>query len=231
MPISAIFKKFKQFFQIANLLSRKSQAVERFQFPWAIILFETQAGIKMPRLPILEKKKDLFKDNIYFSKQTKYSIVLRIPKQYESLTRNLDEKSQIVLLKSFKDFFLKKRHVFLKKIWSFELLEIAWAIITSGKHSEGKYPWLVFLKTFKYSFEKKYLSPQKTQVFERLQNTWPTVNFETYLEKELAKLSVFESFKTFFFQVIYLFFQKKPNSESFEISRAVNTFGTYSTWN
>ena len=231
MPIPAIFKKFKQFFKTTNLLPRKSQAVEHFQFSWAIIIFETQAGRKMPRLPILEKIKDLFKDNIYFSKQTKTFNVLRSPKQYESLTRNLDKKSQIVLLKSFKDFFLKKRHVFLKKIWSFELLEIAWAIITSGKHSEGKYPWLVFLKTFKYSFEKKYLSPQKTQVFERLQNTWPTVNFETYLEKELAKLSVFESFKTFFFQVIYLFFQKKPNSESFEISRAVNTFGTYSTWN
>ena len=41
-------------------------------------------------------------------------------------------------------------------------------------------------------------------------------------EKKLAKLSVFESFKTFF-SSDHFFFQEKPNSESFENSRAVNT--------
>ena len=154
MPISAFFKKFRQFFQITNLLSRKSQAVERFQFSWEIMSFETQAGIKMPRLSILEKNKDLFKDNICFSKQTKILIVLRIPKQYESLTRNLDKKCQIVLLKSFKDIFAKNV-IFFQKNSSFEILEIAWAIITFGKHSERKNPCLVFMKTFKCFFEKK----------------------------------------------------------------------------
>ena len=58
--MSAIFEKLSQIFQMTNQLSRKSQDVEGFQFTCAIILFETQAGIKMPRLPILEKKKGSF---------------------------------------------------------------------------------------------------------------------------------------------------------------------------
>ena len=70
LPISAIFKTYRQFLQTNHLLSRKSPAVERFQLSWAIIiLFETQARRKMPLLPISEKK-DLFKSNIYFSKKT-----------------------------------------------------------------------------------------------------------------------------------------------------------------
>ena len=104
LPKSAIFKKYRQFFQINHLLSRKSPAVERFQFSWAIILFEAQARRKMPRLPILEKK-NLFKNNIYFSEITQKFDCFENPKQYERLTRNLDKKCQIVLLKSFKDFF------------------------------------------------------------------------------------------------------------------------------
>ena len=183
----------------------------------------------MPRLPILEKKKDLLKENIYFSKQTKYSIVLRIPKQYESLTRNLDEKRQIVLLKSFKDFCAKNVIVFQKNS-SFERLEIAWAIITFGKHSEGKYPFLVFLKIFKYSLKKKHLFSQKTKIFERLQNTWPTVKFETYLKKKLAKLSVFESFKTFFFSIDQSIFPEKAKFWKFWEFSDREYFGTYSSW-
>ena len=119
-----IFKKLSQFFQMTNLLSRKSQDVEGFQFSWAIILFETKAGTKMQRLPILNKNKDLFKDNIYFSKQTKYSIVLRIPMQYESLTRNLDKKCQMELLIFFKVFIAKNVIVFQENSSS-ERLEIA----------------------------------------------------------------------------------------------------------
>ena len=122
--MSTIFKKLSHFFQMTNLLSRKSQDVEGFLFSWAFIIFETQAGTKTPRLPTLKKNKDLFKDNIYFSKQTRYSIVLRIPMQYENLTRNLDEKRQIVLLMSFKDFSARNVIVF-KKNSSFERLEIA----------------------------------------------------------------------------------------------------------
>ena len=205
LPISAIFKKFQQFFKITNLLSRKSQAFERFQFSWAIILFETQAGMKMLRSPILEKNKDLFKDNIYFSKQTKFLIVLRIPKHYETLTRNLDKKCQIVLLKSFKDIFAKNV-TFLKKISSFELLEIAWSIITFGKHSEGKYPCLKFLKTFKCSFEKK------TSLFAKNPCFWTSSKHMTnskvqdvFEKKKLAKLSVFESFETFFSSDLFIF--------------------------
>ena len=184
MPISAIFKKFQQFFQITNPLSRKSQGAEPFQFSWAIILFKTQAGRKMPRLPILEKNKDLFKDNIYFSKQTKILIVLRIPKQYEILTHNLDKKCQIVLLKSFTDFFARSVIFFQKKLkfWTFE-----------DCMSNNNFWKAFWRKTSMYSvFEnfqvfvgKKHLFSQKIQIFERLQNTWPTVKFETYLKKNL----------------------------------------------
>ena len=163
--MSAIFEKLSQIFQMTNQLSRKSQDVEGFQFTCAIILFETQAGIKMPRLPILEKKKDLFKDNIYFSKQTKILIVLRIPKQNESLTRNLDKKCQIVLLKSFKDFFLKKRHVFSKKNWSFELLEIASAKKNFWKAFWRKISLFSVFENFQVFFRKKNISFPKKHKF------------------------------------------------------------------
>ena len=229
MPISAFFKKFRQFFQITNLLSRKSQAVERFQFSWEIMSFETQAGIKMPRLSILEKNRDLFKDNICFSKQTKNLIVLRIPKQYESLTRNFDEKCQIVLLKSFKDIFAKKKSFFFQKNSSFEILEIAWAIITFGKHSEGKNPCLVFMKTFKYSFEKKTSLFPKNPKFWTSSKHMTNCKFRDVFEKKTCEIKCFWKFQNVFSSDQSIFPKKAKFWKLWEFSGS-EYFGTYSRW-
>ena len=94
LPKIVIFKNFRWFFGKTHLFSRNSNFFERFEFPWAISLFETRARRKMPRLPILEENLDLLKNNIYFSKKPKILIVLRFPKQFENLTCFLEKKWQ-----------------------------------------------------------------------------------------------------------------------------------------
>ena len=215
---------------MTNQLSRKSQDVEGFQFTWAIILFETQAGIKMPRLPILEKKRIFSKTtSISPNKPNIHSIVLRIPMQYEILTRNLDVKRQIVLLKSFKDFSAENVIVF-QKISSFELLEIAWAIRIFGKHSEGKYPCLVFLKTFKCSLEKRLFLFPKNLKFWMSSKHMSNGNVRDVFEKKLVKLNVFESFKTSFSSDLFIFPKKAKFWKFWEFSGS-EYFGTFSRWN
>ena len=66
--ISAIFKDVKQFFEITHLLSRKSRAVERFQFSWAKIVFERHSKEKYPCFAFLKTFKCFSEKNISFSK-------------------------------------------------------------------------------------------------------------------------------------------------------------------
>ena len=68
LPISAIIKIFKQFFEITHLLSRKSQAVEGFPFSRAIRVFERHSKEKYPCLAFLKTFKCFLKKNISFSK-------------------------------------------------------------------------------------------------------------------------------------------------------------------
>ena len=61
LPKVVILKKFRLFFENTHWFSRNSHFFERFEFPWAIILFETRARRKMPNLPILKENLDLLK--------------------------------------------------------------------------------------------------------------------------------------------------------------------------
>ena len=121
MPKKVILKKFRRPFENTHLFSRNSHFFERFEFPWAILLFETPARRKMPRLPILEENLDLLKNNIYFSKKHKNLIVLRLPKQFENLTCFLEKKWQQNAPESFQGFFRRKTSIFPEnlKIWTF----------------------------------------------------------------------------------------------------------------
>ena len=137
-----------------------------------------------------------------------------------------------MLLKSFKVFFAKK-HQFFRRKPKFR----SFGVCISNNNFWKAY-WRkvsvfnVFYTNFNcFFFEKKHLFFQKTQSFERLQNRWAIVSFETHLKKKLAKLSVLESFQNVFFQAIYLFFWKRPNSVNFESSWAIITFGKHSRWN
>ena len=66
--ISAIFKNDQQFFEITHLRSRKSQAVERFPFSRAIVLFEKHSNEKYLCLAFLKNFKCFCGKNISFSK-------------------------------------------------------------------------------------------------------------------------------------------------------------------
>ena len=104
LPMSSFFRKFRRFSQITDLLSQKSQTVEHFQTSWEIVILKRKLEVKCHFYRFCTEK-DLFKNNIYFSEKTKGSIVLSLPKQYESLTTILDKKWRKVLLKSSIDFF------------------------------------------------------------------------------------------------------------------------------
>ena len=122
MPKIVILKKFRQFFENTHLFFRNSHFFERFEFPWAILLFETRARRKMPRLPILEEILDLLKNNIYFSKKHKNLIVLRLPKQFENLTRFLDKKCEAKCSWKISRIFSTEKTSFSRKnpkIWTF----------------------------------------------------------------------------------------------------------------
>ena len=119
MPKIVILKKFRLFFENTHLFSRNSHFFERFEFPWAILLFETRARRKMPRLPILEENLHLLENNIYFSKKPKNLIVLRLPKQFENLTRFLDKKCKAKCSWKLSRMFSTKKHHFPGKICSF----------------------------------------------------------------------------------------------------------------
>ena len=68
------FKKIKQFFEFTHLLSRKSQAVERFEFYWAIRVFERHSKERYPCLAFLKtfkcflEKKHLFPKTQHFER-------------------------------------------------------------------------------------------------------------------------------------------------------------------
>ena len=208
---------------MTNLLSRKSQDVEGFQFSWAFILFETQAGTKRPRLPILKKNKDLFTDNIYFSKQTKYSIVLRIPMQYESLTRNLDKKCQIELLIFFKVFIAKNVIVFQKNS-SFERLEIASAKKNFWKAFWRKTSLFSVFENFQVFFGKK------TSLFPKNPNIWTSSKHMTnskvrdVFEKKTCEIKCFWKFQNVFFKWSIYFSQKG------QILKVLRILGQWILW-
>ena len=71
-------------------------------------------------------------------------------------------------------------------------------------------------ENFQVFFRKKtYLFPKNPEFWtssEYMSNS----DFRDAFEKKLAKIIVLESFQNVFFQAIYLFFQKRPISESFE---------------
>ena len=72
----------------------------------------------------------------------------------------------ILPFKSSKEFFEKKQIFFSTKNSSFEIIEIASAIITFEMHSKWKYPCLVFLKTFKcFPGEKTSVFPKKPKIW------------------------------------------------------------------
>ena len=132
----------------------------------------------------------------------------------------------------FQGYFRKRRHFISKKLkfWTFgdcmsnnNFWKAFWRKISVFSVYENfqvffrKKKHLFFSKNAKYWTSSKHMTNSKVgDVF----------------EKNLSKLGVFESFETFFFKwSIYFFFQKRPNSESFENSWAVNFFGTYYRWN
>ena len=144
-----------QFVENTHLLSRQSQAVERFDFSWAIILFATQGRRKTSNHRLWKNSRVFFsKTTSNSTKKTRILIVLITPKHYEKLTRKLDKKCKVsCTLKLPKSF--SKNHHFSQNISSFEQFEVASAIITFENHSKRKNPCLVFLKTFKCFLEKK----------------------------------------------------------------------------
>ena len=99
----------------------------------------------------------------------------------------------------FQGYFRKKRHSFLKKNSSCELLEIEWAKITFGKHSEGKYPCLVFLKFFKYSFEKKTSLSPKNPKFWTFSKHMTNSKFRDVFGKRTCEIKCFWKFQNVFF--------------------------------
>ena len=129
----------------------------------------------------------------------------------------------------FHGYFRKRRQFFSKKLkfWTF------------GDCMSNNNFWKAFwrkISVFSVFENFQVLFGKKTSLFPKNPNFWTSSKHMTkskvrdVFEKKLAKLIVFESFKTFFKRSIY-FSQKMPNSESFEDSRAVNNFGTYSRWN
>ena len=112
MPKIKILKKFMRFFENTHLFSQNSHFFERFEFPRAKILLETQARRKMPRLPILEENLDLLKNNIYFSKKPKSLIVLSFPMQLENLTRFLDKNCRSTCSWKIPSIFSTKNIIF-----------------------------------------------------------------------------------------------------------------------
>ena len=152
---------------------------------------------KMPRLPILGKKQYLFKTTSISPNKPKFWLFWEfrcIMKVWHAISIKNAKKCSWILSR----IFSQKTSFSLQKNSSFELLEIAWAIKTFGKHSEVKYPCLAFLKTFECSFEKKTsLSPKNPNFWTSSKHTTNS-KIRDVFEKKLAKLSVSESFKTFF---------------------------------
>ena len=85
-------------------------------------------------------------------------------------------------------------------------------------------------ENFQVFFRKKtYLFP-KNSTFWTSSDHMSNSEFRDAFGKKNAKLSVFEKVQNSFFQDIYLFFQRRPKSESFESSWTIINFGTHSRW-
>ena len=108
----------------------------------------------------------------------------------------------------FQGFFRKKNVIFLRKNSSFDCLKVAWATIKFERHSSGKYPCSVFLKTFKCSLGKRKFLIPKNLKFWMSSKHMSNSNVRDVFEKKLVKLNVFESFKTSFSSDLFIFPKK-----------------------
>ena len=113
LPISAIFRKNKQFFEITHLFSRKSQAVERFEFSWAMILFQRHSLEKDPCLAFLktfkcffEKKTYLFPKNPEFWTSSEYMSNSDFRDAFE------EKLAKLIVLESFQNVFFQAIYLF-----------------------------------------------------------------------------------------------------------------------
>ena len=141
MLISAIFKKVKQFFEITHLLSRKSQIVERFEFYWAIRVFERHSKEKYPCLAFLKTFKCFLEKNIFFQKPN----VLNVFRTHEHkwIARRIWKKklAKLGVFERFQNvFFSRYLSIFPKKskIWMF--WEFSSNKNTFGTHSLWNQP-------------------------------------------------------------------------------------------
>ena len=112
--------------------------------------------------------------------------------------------SNLVLLKSFKDFF--EKNVF-------------------ETPSTWNQPCLVILWTFIYFFIETHLFFQKKREIDRFDNSWAILRFETHCGKKITKLSDFPNFQGFFWGKIIGFFQENPFFQFFEVSQPKILFG------
>ena len=139
--ISAIFRNIKQFFGITHLLSRNSQAVERFQFSWAIVLFERHSNEKCPCLAFLKTskcfsgKKTAFSKNPTFWTSSEHKSISELRNAFEKKLAKLGvfERFQNVFFSRYLSIFPKK-----SKIWMF--WEFSSNNNTFGTHSRWNQP-------------------------------------------------------------------------------------------
>ena len=123
--ISAIFRNIKQFFGITHLLSRNSQAVERFQFSWAIVLFERHSNEKCPCLAFLKTskcfsgKKTAFSKNPTFWTSSEHKSISELRNAFEKKTCEVRRFRKIS-----KRFFFKISIYFSEKVQNLNVLRI-----------------------------------------------------------------------------------------------------------
>ena len=208
MPKIKILKKFRPIFENTHLFSRNFHIFERFEIPWALLLLETQARRKMPRLRILEEHLDL-KNNIYFSKKPKSFIVLKFLKQSENLTRFLDKKCKATCSWKTSRIFSTKKHHFSWKISRFDVLRLhkreqfLKQLLKESIYVECfcKVARIFRIKTFSFS--------KKNKNFEFLENSWALVKFETHFDKKTCEIKRFRKFSLGFIERFISFSKKK----------------------
>ena len=180
LPISAIIKILKQFFEITHLLSRKSQAVEGFPFSRAIRVFERHSKEKYPCLAFLKTFKCFLKKTSLFPKTQRSERLQNTWAQVNCETQLKKKLAKLGVCESFQNvffqdiysrcilrrtcqnwrvlikssFFSEWKDFFSKetKIWTFwELL----SIITIWDAFQSFFWTFAFLKKFQSFFRKK----------------------------------------------------------------------------
>ena len=158
-------------------------------------------------------------------------IVLRFPKQFENLICFLEKKWQAKGPWKLPRIFLEKNINFPGKSQDLDVLRLHKPEKLLDRFLKQRVHVESFWK-FAKIFSKKTISLQKTLIFERLENPWVVVKFETHFDEKTCEIRRFRKFSLGFFKNDLSLFSKKNQTLIFsEKSMAVGIFGRPSRWN